>query len=248
MSEHTVTDHTLLELARTTDTNLADLAAKRSRTVSTLESIQGELERFARGSLNLLQRGDEIDDQDLEELMRDWLTANPDDARNASCVRRTLDRLDAARTAIDTLNGEIATLDAVFHAAGGWTRFFLVQGGHIHSSLHCSTCNNGRQRTRFGWLPALSGRTEADAVAEHGAILCSVCYPSAPVAWTNHYDLKVAKQAADRCKGSGTLDYPMETARTGYYTGNYGICSHCGQRATLTRTGKMRAHKPQSTN
>src|SRR6185369_10664798 len=54
-------------------------------------------------------------------------------------------------------------------------------GGHIHSSMRCSTC---RFDTEFGWLPTLSGLTEAEAVAAHGAILCTVCYPTAPVEWT----------------------------------------------------------------
>ena len=44
--------------------------------------------------------------------------------------------------------------------------------------MHCSTCYVD---TSFGWLPELSGLTETDAVKEYGAVLCSVCYPSAPV-------------------------------------------------------------------
>ena len=60
----------------------------------------------------------------------------------------------------------------------GWSRFFMVIGGHIHSSRNCSTCY---PTTAFGWLPQLSGLTEDDAVAEYGSVLCSICYPSAPV-------------------------------------------------------------------
>jgi hypothetical protein len=64
----------------------------------------------------------------------------------------------------------------------GWSRFFLVSGGHIHHSTHCHTI---RLTTQVGWLPDLSGLTEAEAVEEHGEILCSHCFPHAPVAWTN---------------------------------------------------------------
>jgi hypothetical protein len=62
----------------------------------------------------------------------------------------------------------------------GWSRFFLVtsSSGHVHRSMACSTC---RPTTTFGWLPELSGQTEAQAVAELGPALCSVCFPSAPV-------------------------------------------------------------------
>ncbi len=82
----------------------------------------------------------------------------------------------------------------------GWSRFFLVtnSGGHIHSSLHCSTC---QMTTRFAWLPTLSGLDEAAAVEEYGGILCSVCFPSAPVEWTDGENKKDAEQAeADRAE------------------------------------------------
>lgn len=47
--------------------------------------------------------------------------------------------------------------------------------------------------TTFGWLPALSGQTETEAVGEFGSVLCSVCFPSAPVAWQGG---KLTKSAA----------------------------------------------------
>ena len=68
----------------------------------------------------------------------------------------------------------------------GWNRFFGVAGGHIHSSMDCSTCNrwtyqSGQTKTAFVWLTELSGLTEDDAVAKYGATLCSRCFPEAPV-------------------------------------------------------------------
>ena len=76
----------------------------------------------------------------------------------------------------------------------GWSRFFLVTSsvGHIHSSRSCSTC---RPTTTFGWLPGLSGKTEAEAVEAHGPALCSVCFPSAPVEWTS---AKITKAKAEK--------------------------------------------------
>jgi hypothetical protein len=67
----------------------------------------------------------------------------------------------------------------------GWSRFFLVTSsqGHIHSSLRCSSC---RQSTTYGWLPELSGKTEAETVKIHGPALCTVCFPSAPVEDTGY--------------------------------------------------------------
>ena len=61
--------------------------------------------------------------------------------------------------------------------------------------MHCPTCNRQTSEpTRFAWLPELSGLTERDAVEAHGAILCTVCFPSAPVEWTG--GISKAEQAA----------------------------------------------------
>ncbi len=111
----------------------------------------------------------------------------------------------------------------------GWARFFIVPGGHIHSSRRCSTCY---VTTMFGWLPALSGLTEADAVAAHGPLLCSVCYPSAPVEWT------VGPQSKKTyCTGKGKY------ANAGRY--RYAECPDCGKTVAVTPGGGLiRAHQP----
>jgi hypothetical protein len=95
--------------------------------------------------------------------------------------------------ALDAQRNEIARLEDAYT---GWSRFFLVTSstGHVHSSMHCSTC---RPTTTYGWLPELSGKTERDAVDELGPTLCSVCYPSAPVEFTSGKKLTAA-QAAKR--------------------------------------------------
>lgn len=70
---------------------------------------------------------------------------------------------------------------------GGWARFYIVKnpGGHIHSSQHCSTCNNGEHATEFAFLPYLSALSDDDAINGEGPVLCSVCFPDAPVEHTN---------------------------------------------------------------
>jgi len=156
---------------------------------------------------------------------------------------------------LKTLGEEIARLDSEFARRGGWSRFYLVQnaGGHIHSSMNCSTCNRytsrGWSQTKFGWMTNLSGQTEAEAVAERGAILCTVCFPSAPVEWTNKYELEKAAKEAAKCPGSGTYIDRDLPHRTGYYSGNWGTCPEagCGVRIGVTSTGKLRAHKPGKT-
>ena len=98
--------------------------------------------------------------------------------------------IEAATAALAEAKAEYDRLTAQYT---GWSRFFLVTntGGHIHSGTNCSTC---RWNTLFAWLPELSGLTEADAVAEYGEILCSICYPSAPVEWTQGVNKKTAAQ------------------------------------------------------
>lgn len=124
-------------------------------------------------------------------------------------------------------------LNEIFNEWGGWSRFFMVLGGHIHSSMECHSCY---ETTRFSWLPTLSGLTEAEAVAEHGTILCTHCYPSAPVEWTVS---KQGEKPADfYCDGSGKS--PAETDK-GYR--RYQPCSVCGSIESVTTYGYIRKHK-----
>lgn len=130
---------------------------------------------------------------------------------------QALNKLTEAQAAAD--EWETAYYEAEQDYAG-WTRFYLVVDGHIHSSLRCSTCY---PTTEFGWLPQLSGLTETDAVAEYGAVLCSICYPSAPVEYVGGKSdgLTLAERAARKAerdaektarataKAAKTLDTPQ---------------------------------------
>lgn len=148
-------------------------------------------------------------------------------------LRNAVEAWDNDNVALSAIRDEERKLEEQYT---GWSRFFLVTNanGHIHSSMHCSTCH---PTTSFAWLPTLSGLTEADAVAEHGPLLCSVCFPSAPVEWT------IGKQPeADpaQCPGSGTYDH--NSSGTHYYY-RRAECNHCGHTVSVTSTGKLRKHK-----
>jgi hypothetical protein len=119
----------------------------------------------------------------------------------------------------------------------GWTRFFLVK--HIHSSMSCSSF---RPTTRVGWLPNVSGLTEAEAVKEHGATLCTICYPSAPV------ELTTAAVDPNLCAGSGQYHSTEHlTGRENAWTAPAGYCDTCRQWTTLTKSGNLRKHKLDET-
>jgi len=162
---------------------------------------------------------------------------------NYSQPQYIIDRANETLADVDRqtaqLAEEAAPLNAEFDAKR-WSRFFLVQGGHIHSSMSCSSCNKMGQLTRFGWLPELSGLTEADAVAAHGAILCTVCFPSAPVEWTNGHEEAAAAKRAAQCPGSGKY-VAAEPGKRSRYVG----CPECDHFGARTANGYVRAHKPK---
>lgn len=162
-------------------------------------------------------------------------------ARFKPNVAREEETIARATEALARLDEKAAPSEAIY-AEHRWNRFFLVPRGHIHRILGCSTCY---VTTEFRWLPHLSGLTEVEAVAAHGAILCTVCFPTAPVEHTNYYTKKAEEKALGKCEGSGTWNYDRATARLGYYTGNAATCRVCEGRITVTSTGKLRAHKPE---
>jgi len=163
----------------------------------------------------------------------------------ASTFRR--ERLRELAWEAAEIRSAVRRYDVEFRRRGGWSRFFLVEGsdGHVHSSMRCSTCNRMGRPTRFGWLTELSGLSEEDAVKAYGRILCSVCFPSAPVSWTTGREDEAAARKAARCEGSGRSADMSLPHRTGYAAGNWVTCSVCGERTATTSLLKVRAHKPR---
>lgn len=98
------------------------------------------------------------------------------------------------------VQGEIALRNDEFNRRGGWTRAFIVPGGHVHSSMDCSSCY---PTTKFGWMPELSGDDEDEIVGKAGERACTVCYPTAPVdvisrptsLWTEDEKKEMAEKA-----------------------------------------------------
>jgi hypothetical protein len=96
---------------------------------------------------------------------------------------RVLAKLHTAQGRIAELDNTIlAKLNTEFDRRGGWTRAYLVTDGHVHRSMHCSTCNNGESPTRFFWMIDYSGKTEDEIIEAAGERACTICYPDAPVA------------------------------------------------------------------
>lgn len=225
------------ESPRQVDEQLAErymaLAQVNHRYASQVDSAHytlGHRKSYARSRSGQWATGPE---ETLEEL-RTAVASGALKPWDADTAQRILTRVDELAGERHQLREEMADLEAEFRARGGWSRFFLVTssaGGHVHSSMACHTC---KPTTEFGWQPQLSGKTEPDAVAEHGAILCTACFPSAPVEWT-----RGREPAADTCPGSGQTSStePRAMGRS-----RYGTCPVCGEMQTVGYGG-IRKHK-----
>lgn len=96
-------------------------------------------------------------------------------------VSKALEKLNEGRSRVALAQGTVDARESAWNENGRWTRYFAVSGGHIHSS---AACHSLRPTTRIGWLPELSAESEEEAVTRYGSVLCTFCFPSAPVGWT----------------------------------------------------------------
>ena len=219
------------------DTRLGELSEQRAKAYSDREQARMSLASQVGIRSTYVTRTRREVRETMEEILYIFNAKKDEMASyNVEAAEKRIRAYNDAQLRIIAAKKEAAPLDAIY-ATHRWSRFFLVTssaGGHIHSSTSCSTC---RLHTTFGWLPSLSGLTEADAVAEHGAILCTVCYPSAPVEWTQGIEKPVDP---DQCPGSGTARPGSEGIR---YTVPRAVCTHCRTTQSVTSTGKLRKHK-----
>ncbi|MFE9412290.1 hypothetical protein ACFYN0_26380 [Streptomyces sp. NPDC006704] len=158
-------------------------------------------------------------------------------------LSKVLDAMDALGTEMVKLNqGPRKVLGSEWERRGGWSRFFLVEDGHIHRSQSCFTL---RIMTRLAWQPHLSGRSDEEAVAELGPFLCSHCFRDAPTEWQkNPEDVKREAKKKDECDGS-RMHVELD-ARMARRMSPSATCPVCGKEGvSVTSTWKLRAHKPK---
>ena len=170
-----------------------------------------------------------------------------------------LDAYCTANEALSEARVDVAEIDAIY-AAAPWSRYWLVTSsdGHIHRSCHCSTCNRGLKRTGFALTAYLSGKDAAEAVADLGPALCSVCFPEAPVESTEQARISARLALCLAEKGSEAFQQAREEAsvkgaekcpgsgQTAVLDGHRAFqkCPHCGQTfRTTSGSGKVRPHK-----
>ena len=169
----------------------------RDFTESTIRRMAGQQRRYmgrtASSQAWVVTRNGQTERATFEEALAAVEARDPSerDLSISKTVAQALNELRGAKSGIIQIRDDIK---AMADRYTGWSRFFLVtsSSGHIHSSMHCSSC---RPTTSFGWMPQLSGQTEAQAVEACGPTLCSICFPEAPLDWRSGNKISKAKAA-----------------------------------------------------
>lgn len=145
----------------------------------------------------------------------------------------------AAVAACDSVAGDLTAMFAEYDSRP-WPRYMITQGSdaHIHKDTRCTTCNRGRERTRFGWLIELSGKPIDECIDQFKATMCTVCFPDAPV-------IKVVDPNV--CQGTtvpGTRQVDKSGGRYSTTLRYFGDCS-CGAKGIrIKQDGTPAKHKP----
>ncbi len=161
-------------------------------------------------------------------------------------VEKLIPSQQAARDEIAELSKQVADLEGEFDRRGGWTRFHKLcstDGARIHHTRWCSGLHRSNLND-LGWHPELSGKSEAEAVALLGPVLCSKCFPSAPADWRrNPADLKQADPNA--CTGENGSPVEGSVTRQSNWSGvrHYGQCPKCLEVKLLKGGNKLPKHK-----
>lgn len=88
--------------------------------------------------------------------------------------------LSEARETLERTSAVMRETSTEYEKRGRWNRYFLVlnPGGHIHSSMSCTTCF---PTTTYAWLPDVAAMKPAELIELAGEKACTVCFPDAPV-------------------------------------------------------------------
>lgn len=133
-------------------------------------------------------------------------TVQAEIAKNEEMIAEYLPQLAAANITQKDCNAE-------YYRRNGWTRFWIVinSNGHIHSSMNCTTCF---PTTQYGWLPNLSGSTDAQVVELAGMSACTICFPDAPVEFRNRPSQieEPAKKAAREAREAAKAEKEAKAA------------------------------------
>lgn len=121
-------------------------------------------------------------EQAFAEVTAQAETVDPEKPWVSREAQSALIKLDEARA--ELLEAELAVRkqSALWAAHGCWNRYSVVPGGHIHTNGRA--CHTLRPSTTVLWAYQVSGDTVDDAIEVYGTVLCTHCFPEAPVEQT----------------------------------------------------------------
>lgn len=167
---------------RAFDTELAGLHKQRDAALARVKAAEDRAHRVAgdkrsyQGRRQVWGRHIGVIETQLDSLAKNM---------GNSAAGEALTTLRAARDEVSRISLDIIARDEIYRQSP-WTRFFpsvTKSHPHIHATLGCRTLHHD---TVMNWAPGLSGKTEAEAVTELDEALCTVCFPTAPVALHNY--------------------------------------------------------------
>lgn len=121
-------------------------------------------------------------DQALAEVTATAATADPEQPWTQREAQSALDKLAAARAALNAAQAAQTAQALLWQHHGRWNRYSVVPGGHIHTNGRA--CHTLRPSTTVLWAYQVSGDTVDDAIEVYGTVLCTHCFPEAPVEQT----------------------------------------------------------------
>lgn len=100
--------------------------------------------------------------------------------RKIASVDNILSTIAEIEYRIGDCNRQVHPLHGEFLRRDGWTRWYLVPGGHLHYDTAAWRCSR-IPTTEHYWMTEFSGRTEAEMIELAGDRVCTTCFPDAPV-------------------------------------------------------------------
>lgn len=121
-------------------------------------------------------------EQAYTEVVALAATADPERPWTQREAQAALDKLAATQAALEAAEDAEEAQGQLWHDHGMWNRYSVVPGGHIHTNGRA--CHTLRPSTTVLWAHPVSGDTVDDAIATYGTVLCTHCFPEAPVEQT----------------------------------------------------------------
>lgn len=126
-------------------------------------------------------------EQAIAEVTERAATPDPEKPWIQREAQAALDKLAAARAELDAARAAEHAQDQLWYDHGMWPRYSVVPGGHIHTEYR--ECHTLRPTTTVLWAYQASGDSVDEAIEVYGTVLCTHCYPDAPVEKCGGYTL-----------------------------------------------------------